>query len=297
MLVLVVSEPYRVKRLTAYTDPWADPYDTGFQLTQSLIAFGRGEWFGVGLGNSVQKLFYLPEAHTDFVFSIWAEETGFVGALAVIGLYAALIGRIFWVGAGDSGEKSLWRLCLLWRGPGVFRAGLCQYGGELRPVADQGTDPAFCQLWRHQPDCVLCHAGPGAAHRPRYTRGAEAQLMAAQQPLVLMMAGGTGGHVYPALAVATELLDRGYRVEWVGTARGLEHRVVPAAGITLHCLSVRGVRGKSMLHKLLGVLLLALASLQALWLVFRRHPAVWWVWVAMSPARPAWPPGCCASPC
>lgn len=98
MLVLVVSEPYRVKRLTAYTDPWADPYDTGFQLTQSLIAFGRGEWLGVGLGNSVQKLFYLPEAHTDFVFSIWAEETGFVGAMAVIGLYAALIGRILWVG-------------------------------------------------------------------------------------------------------------------------------------------------------------------------------------------------------
>ena len=70
--VLVASAPYRVKRLTAYTDPWADPWDTGFQLTQSLIAFGRGEWTGVGLGNSVQKLFYLPEAHTDFVFSIWA---------------------------------------------------------------------------------------------------------------------------------------------------------------------------------------------------------------------------------
>ena len=98
MLVLVLSAPYRVKRLTAYTDPWADPYDTGFQLTQSLIAFGRGEWLGVGLGNSVQKLFYLPEAHTDFVFSIWAEETGFLGAITVIALYAALIGRVLWVG-------------------------------------------------------------------------------------------------------------------------------------------------------------------------------------------------------
>jgi UDP-N-acetylglucosamine--N-acetylmuramyl-(pentapeptide) pyrophosphoryl-undecaprenol N-acetylglucosamine transferase len=96
--------------------------------------------------------------------------------------------------------------------------------------------------------------------------------MAAQQPLVLMMAGGTGGHVYPALAVASELIARGYRVEWVGTARGLEHRVVPAAGIVLHCLSVRGVRGKSVLHKLFGLLLLSLASLQALWLVFRRAP-------------------------
>ncbi|MCL4104178.1 UNVERIFIED_CONTAM: hypothetical protein GTU68_035040 [Idotea baltica] len=98
LLVLVVSEPYRVKRLTAYTDPWADPFDTGFQLTQSLIAFGRGEWFGVGLGNSIQKLFYLPEAHTDFVFSIWAEETGFLGAVFVMVLYGLLIGRMMWVG-------------------------------------------------------------------------------------------------------------------------------------------------------------------------------------------------------
>ncbi len=102
LLVLVVSEPYRVARLTAYTDPWADPYNTGFQLTQSLIAFGRGEWFGLGLGNSIQKLFYLPEAHTDFVFSIWAEETGFVGVLALIALYVALIGRVLWVGRAAS---------------------------------------------------------------------------------------------------------------------------------------------------------------------------------------------------
>lgn len=92
------------------------------------------------------------------------------------------------------------------------------------------------------------------------------------KPLVLMMAGGTGGHVYPALAVATELLSRGYRVEWVGTARGLEHRVVPAAGIPLHCLPVRGVRGKDLADKLLALLYLVAASLQALWLVFRRAP-------------------------
>lgn len=96
--------------------------------------------------------------------------------------------------------------------------------------------------------------------------------MSAQQPLVLMMAGGTGGHVYPALAVATELMSRGYRVEWVGTERGLEHRVVPAAGITLHCLPVRGVRGKSLLHKILGLFYLMLASLQALLLVYRLAP-------------------------
>lgn len=98
-------------------------------------------------------------------------------------------------------------------------------------------------------------------------------MSAANAALVLLTAGGTGGHVYPALAVASELMERGYRVEWVGTRRGLEHRVVPAAGITLHCLAVRGVRGKSILHKLLGLTYLALAAVQALWLVYRRAPS------------------------
>lgn len=92
-------------------------------------------------------------------------------------------------------------------------------------------------------------------------------------PLILMLAGGTGGHVYPALAVADELRARGYRVEWVGTRRGLEARVVPAAGITLHTLPVRGVRGKNPLHRLLGLWLLLWSSLLALALVLRRRPA------------------------
>lgn len=89
--VLVVTQPYRLKRVVSYLDPWKDQFDSGYQLTQSLIAFGRGEWFGVGLGNSVQKLFFLPEAHTDFIFSIIAEEFGLVGALIVLGLFTALV--------------------------------------------------------------------------------------------------------------------------------------------------------------------------------------------------------------
>lgn len=92
-------------------------------------------------------------------------------------------------------------------------------------------------------------------------------------PLVLMMAGGTGGHVYPALAVATELRNRGYAVEWVGTRRGLEARVVPAAGITLHHLAVRGVRGKNVIDTVLGLLLLLWSLVQAFFLVLRRSPS------------------------
>lgn len=90
-VILVVTQPYRLKRVVSYLDPWKDQFDTGYQLTQSLIAFGRGDWAGVGLGNSVQKLFYLPEAHTDFIFAIVAEEFGLVGSLAVLVLFVVLV--------------------------------------------------------------------------------------------------------------------------------------------------------------------------------------------------------------
>jgi len=97
MAGIAFMSPYRVQRLVTFLDPWADQYNTGYQLTQSLIAFGRGEWFGVGLGNSVQKLFYLPEAHTDFVFAIYAEEFGLLGVAVVVGLYMLLVSRVFHV--------------------------------------------------------------------------------------------------------------------------------------------------------------------------------------------------------
>ncbi len=98
MVLAALAEPYRMRRLFSFMDPWADPFDGGFQLTQALIAVGRGEWFGVGLGESVQKLFYLPEAHTDFILAVIAEELGFVGILVIIGLFAVFTGRAFQLG-------------------------------------------------------------------------------------------------------------------------------------------------------------------------------------------------------
>ena len=105
---LAVSESYRLARLLAFVNPWEESvmYGSGYQLTQSLIAIGRGEWHGVGLGHSVQKLFYLPEAHTDFVFSIWAEEAGLAGCVIIIGLFGLMIRRMFVIGrlAADRNE-------------------------------------------------------------------------------------------------------------------------------------------------------------------------------------------------
>ena len=98
MAALAIASPYRLRRLTGFLDPWSDPYNSGFQLTQSLIAIGRGEWVGVGLGESVQKLFYLPEAHTDFVFAVYAEEFGLLGSIVLVALFLALVWRIFKLG-------------------------------------------------------------------------------------------------------------------------------------------------------------------------------------------------------
>lgn len=94
LAVVALSAEYRLARLKTFLDPWADPYGSGYQLTQSLIAFGRGEWWGQGLGNSLQKLAYLPEAHTDFIFAVVAEELGLIGVVLVMALFVALVLRI-----------------------------------------------------------------------------------------------------------------------------------------------------------------------------------------------------------
>jgi len=98
-VALIVTSPYRLQRIVGFMDPWADPFGKGYQLSHALIAFGRGEWFGVGLGASVEKLFYLPEAHTDFVLAVIAEELGFVGVVTVILLFAWIAWRAFSIGA------------------------------------------------------------------------------------------------------------------------------------------------------------------------------------------------------
>ena len=97
-LLLIWVSPYRMQRVVGFMDPWADPFGKGYQLSHALIAFGRGEWLGVGLGASVEKLFYLPEAHTDFLLAVIAEELGFAGVALVILLFALVVVRAFAIG-------------------------------------------------------------------------------------------------------------------------------------------------------------------------------------------------------
>ena len=97
-LLLIWISPYRMQRVIGFMDPWSDPYGKGYQLSHALIAFGRGEWLGVGLGGSVEKLFYLPEAHTDFLLAVIAEELGFIGVAVIIVLFAWIVVRAFVIG-------------------------------------------------------------------------------------------------------------------------------------------------------------------------------------------------------
>ena len=166
VVLLIQVQPYRMARLTNFADPWADQFGAGYQLSQALIAFGRGEWLGVGLGNSVQKQFYLPEAHTDFVFSVLAEELGAVGSLvhrrAVrLRLYSWHVHRF----VGREGQAVLRRLRRVRSVVPVDWSVPDQHRRERRPAADQGSDPAVPQLWRQFVGDLLCLSRLVAAHR------------------------------------------------------------------------------------------------------------------------------------
>ena len=181
LAVVAMSSSYRVRRLTAFLDPWADPFNSGFQLTQSLIAIGRGEWFGVGLGESVQKLFYLPEAHTDFLFAVLAEEFGLVGVVVTLGLFLALVWRAFWIarlaeGAGLKFASYLAAGFGLWLGIQAFinigvNMGVLPTKGLTLPLMSYGRSSLIVTLaWtgmllRVYHEAMQAARGPAAASR------------------------------------------------------------------------------------------------------------------------------------
>ncbi len=118
-VLLVASSPYRMQRIFGYMDPWSDPYGRGYQLSHALIAFGRGEWLGVGLGASIEKLHYLPEAHTDFLLAVIAEELGFAGVLLVVALFAWIAARAFAI-ARQAAQRERHFAALVAQGIGIW---------------------------------------------------------------------------------------------------------------------------------------------------------------------------------
>lgn len=139
IFVLIKSSPYRMQRVIGFMDPWADPFGKGYQLSHALIAFGRGEWFGVGLGGSVEKLLYLPEAHTDFLLAVIAEELGFVGVLTVLGLFVWIVIRAFGIGK-EAVANERYFAALLAQGLGVWMGvqGIINIGVNMGVLPTKG---------------------------------------------------------------------------------------------------------------------------------------------------------------
>ena len=255
MALLAVTSSYRMRRLTAFRNPWDDPFDSGFQLVQSLIAIGRGEWFGVGLGSSVQKLFYLPGgAHGLRVRGAGRGVRLRRRRASSSALFALLVGRALDISrkAADAGltfQSYLAASIGIWLGLQAFvnigvNMGLLPTKGLTLPLLSYGGSSMLVTLG------VL---GAPAAHPSRDAdvgpfrrepRGAPRMT----RPTAMIMAGGTGGHVFPALATARVLRARGFDIVWLGTRRGIEARLVPAEGIPVEWLSVSGLRGKGVAH-------------------------------------------------
>ncbi len=139
IVALIKSSPYRMQRVIGFMDPWADPFGKGYQLSHALIAFGRGEWFGVGLGGSVEKLLYLPEAHTDFLLAVIAEELGFMGVLTVLGLFTWIVIRAFGIGK-EAVANERYFAALLAQGLGVWMGvqGIINIGVNMGVLPTKG---------------------------------------------------------------------------------------------------------------------------------------------------------------
>ena len=270
---MIVLSPWRAQRIFAYLDPWNPLYAQGkaYQLTHSLIAFGRGEIFGQGLGGSVEKLHYLPEAHTDFLLAVIGEELGFVGVAAVIVAFFWLTRRIFVIGRQAVALDRVFA-GLMVQGIGIWMGGqaFINMGVNLGVLPTKGLTLAAAELRRlgdpGQPDragdrAAGRHREPGVdARRPRMSH-------------LVIMAAGTGGHVIPGLAVAREMQRRGWSVSWLGTRTGMENKLVPPeseSGIALDRIGFSGLRGKGLLHTLTGGLRLLKAFWECLGILRRR---------------------------
>ena len=220
----------------------------------------------------MQKLFYLPEAHTDFLFAVLAEELGLVGMAFVIGMFSFLVWRAFDIARRSESHGNLFGSHLAY-GLGLL-IGLQAFvniGVNMGILPTKGLTLAADELWRLEHPGQLRGGRVAAAYRPR---GEADHMSHAGRSKVLIMAGGTGGHVYPALAVAERLRANGNEVIWLGVRQGLEADLVPRAGIPICYVKVSGLRGKGIFNWIAAPFRLVVALIQSMLIIGRSRPRV-----------------------
>lgn len=199
--LLAVMTPYRMARLTAFLNPWSDPYNSGFQLTQSLIAIGSGSFTGVGLGASVQKLFYLPEAHTDFLFAILAEELGLIGVVTVVALFGWFVLRCFRIGVAAEGAGQVFGASIAWGiGLWVGLQGFVNMGVNMGILPTKGLTLPFMSYGGSSLVIMMVSVGlllrvhretvEASGPRTSWTARPKAELIGAMRPVVARKRGG-----------------------------------------------------------------------------------------------------------
>ena len=254
-LLLTVIEPYRMARLTGFLNPGADAAGAGFQAAQAKIALGSGGLFGVGIGNGVQKAFYLPEAHTDMISAVIGEELGLVGIVGVVGLFALFgyAGLQIAQKAKDRYGKllvaGLTSLVLVQATINLFAVmGLAPLTGVPLPFVSYGNSSLLTTLFAVGLILNVARGGTAGAGKLRVVEGGRAPAPR-KEPIeqcqeavrVVVAAGGTAGHVVPAMAVADELRASGAEVSFLGTRERIEAELVPAAGYEIDFVKVRGI--------------------------------------------------------
>ncbi len=277
--LLVATSEYRWRRVTAFLDPWADPLGDGWQMIQSMIAVGTGGVFGRGLMGGVQKLFYLPEPHNDFIYSVIGEELGLIGTTVVLACFCVIgwrglrtavrapdrFGAFLAIGLTTMvGFQAFFNISVV--------LGLLPPKGIPLPFVSAGGSSLIINLIAMG---ILLNVSQQASSVARRHHGAA--VPRCMKPLAVVIAGGgTGGHLYPGIAVARELLRRLPEavVTFAGTARGIEARVVPREGFELDVLRSAALKGTSPAALARGLGLLPLSGVDAWRILSKRRPDI-----------------------
>ncbi|WP_422667156.1 cell division protein FtsW [Buchnera aphidicola] len=255
VMILIIIEPYRINRILSFWHPWNNPLGNGYQLIQSLISFGRGQLLGEGLGNSIQKLDYLPEAHSDFIFSIIAEELGCLGSLCILLMIFSVSLRAMLIGKKSLEIKNNFSGFLacsigIWFSIQTFInigsvTGLLPTKGLTLPFISYGGSSLIVTLI-----AIFLLIRIDFENKLDIKKFFQKKIIINKK--IIILAGGSGGHIFPGLAIAKKLIKQGWKVKWIGTENHIEAQLIPQNNIKIHFIKIYGLRNANFLKLIMS---------------------------------------------